>query len=303
MVKQVLIVDDSPDIHSLVKALFTDGSVNLHSAMDGKYGLVLANSIVPDLILLDVDMPELNGYEFCAAMKSSMLLSSIPIMFLTGQNTDQTKLRGLTLGAIDYVTKPFNPAELAARVQNVLRVQKRISEMERLARIDPVTELGNKQMFDTRWAAEISVHARSGNPLSCAAITIDDFASLGRAAGNSGTHQIIRRIGDIVRQTFRPEDVACRLALEQFAVLMPDTPLEFATKLAGVFTDNVAHNPPTIDGKPMRVSCSIGVAEAQQKYDHTLWGRAIDACAAATRKKLSAAVPFSSYEPAVRLAV
>src|SRR5258708_5089834 len=117
----ILIIDDSPDIHVLVKARLRHEQVVVHSAHDGVSGLVAAREIKPNVIFLDIEMPGLAGFAVCANLKADPATLEIPIIFLTSAASTQDKIRGLELGAADYVTKPFDPAELRARVRTALR--------------------------------------------------------------------------------------------------------------------------------------------------------------------------------------
>ncbi|HSV16452.1 MAG TPA: response regulator, partial [Tepidisphaeraceae bacterium] len=124
MLKQtLLVIDDSQDIHPLVGVWLMDELIDIHSAFDGVGGLERARAIIPDLILLDVDMPGTNGFEVCAQLKADPITREIPVVFLTGASDANEKLRGLELGAIDYIIKPFDPAELRARVRVSLRTK------------------------------------------------------------------------------------------------------------------------------------------------------------------------------------
>jgi diguanylate cyclase (GGDEF)-like protein/PAS domain S-box-containing protein len=119
----LLVIDDSQDIHPLVGVWLIDESIEIHSAFDGASGLEQARALSPDLILLDVDMPATDGFEVCAQLKADAKTRDIPVVFLTGASDTGEKLRGLELGAIDYIIKPFDPAELRARVRASLRTK------------------------------------------------------------------------------------------------------------------------------------------------------------------------------------
>src|ERR1700682_1925006 len=112
MNQQVLLIDDSKPIHPLVKSLLGDDPVTIHSAFDAQYGLVLAESLRPDLILLDIEMPGMNGFEACRKIMDEPATAGIPVVFLTSRNGTEEIARGLDLGATDYVTKPFKLQEL-----------------------------------------------------------------------------------------------------------------------------------------------------------------------------------------------
>ncbi|HTW95962.1 MAG TPA: EAL domain-containing protein [Tepidisphaeraceae bacterium] len=122
--QKLLIVDDSPDIHELVQIRLTGEPLEFHSCFDGEVVLSTAAKLRPDLILLDVDMPVMDGFEACRRLKSHPRTADIPIVFLTGASGTEEKLRGLELGATDYVTKPFDPAELRARVRAALNTKR-----------------------------------------------------------------------------------------------------------------------------------------------------------------------------------
>jgi PAS domain S-box-containing protein len=123
MSQKILIVDDSPDIHELISASLTSADLEFYSVADGASCILEAPGLAPDLILLDVDMPVMNGFEVCRALKSASATASIPVIFLTGASSTQEKLEGLALGAVDYITKPFDAAELGARVASALHTQ------------------------------------------------------------------------------------------------------------------------------------------------------------------------------------
>ena len=131
--QKLLVIDDSPDIHGLVGVWLIDETIELHAAYDGPSGLQAARTLLPDLILLDVDMPGTNGFDVCAQLKLDAPTRDIPVVFLTGASDTAEKLRGLELGAIDYIIKPFDPAELRARVRASLRTKQLLDLLEQKA--------------------------------------------------------------------------------------------------------------------------------------------------------------------------
>lgn len=126
MFPKVLIVDDSESIHALVSLHLQAEQTEVYSAYDGRSALELIAALRPDLVLLDVDMPEMSGFEVCRRLRENPLTMNLPIIFLTAATSTGEKVCGLDLGACDYVTKPFEPAELVARVSATLRVKSRI---------------------------------------------------------------------------------------------------------------------------------------------------------------------------------
>jgi diguanylate cyclase (GGDEF)-like protein len=277
MPKQLLVVDDSPEIHPLVAALLADESVDVHSAQEPSYGLTLAASLRPDLILLDVDMPGIDGYEFCRRLKANQNLWAVPVIFLTAKgNTDQ-KVRGLELGAVDYIAKPFSPGELLARVRAALRAQAAISDLEDRALVDALTGLGNAKMFSARLQGEVSVRARSPKPMACAFIDVDGFAAINRHYGDPFGDQMLQRVADVLRDVYRPEDVTCRLRADDFAVLMPDTPIEDAITMARDVKSRLKRVSFSYRGANVPLTCGIGVTAAREAYDRNVLERAAGA--------------------------
>nr|MBA3404273.1 response regulator [Gemmatimonadaceae bacterium] len=130
MHQQVLLIDDSKQIHALVTSLLGDEPVTIHSAFDAQFGIVQAASLRPDLILLDVEMPGVDGYETCRRLKADAVTASLPIVFLTARATTEEMVQGLNLGANDYVAKPFKLSELLSRVRAALRTSHLIRLLE-----------------------------------------------------------------------------------------------------------------------------------------------------------------------------
>src|SRR5665213_916470 len=217
--KQILLVDDSKPIHALVRALLSEEQVTIHSAYDGAQGLTMAKSIRPDIILLDVEMPEMDGYEACRLLKLDAEIYNIPVIFLTALASPENKVHGLELGAVDYVTKPFNPAELLARVRGSLRTHEVIQLLEQRALIDFLTGLGNRSMFKQRLAAEISLRIRTGNDLACIVVDVDGFQEINDTQGHPFADRVLQKIGTVLREVCRVEDVPCRLGGDAFVIL------------------------------------------------------------------------------------
>src|SRR5579872_4066363 len=208
--QQILLIDDSEQIHQVVKALLSDDPVEIHSAFDAQYGLVLAESMRPDLILLDVEMPGVDGFETCRQLMQNPATAGLPVIFLTGRaETDETVL-GLDMGAIDYVVKPFKMSELQSRVRAALRTSHRFRVFEEKSLTDPLTQLGSKAMFDERFAAEVALRIRSGDPLSCIVLDVDKFKEVNAKYGRQFGDTVLSKIGSAVLEICREEDVACR---------------------------------------------------------------------------------------------
>jgi two-component system cell cycle response regulator len=274
MSRQILVIDDSQPIHTLIAALLKDEGVELHCADNGQYGITLATSLHPDLILLDVEMPGLNGFETCKRLRADPAMADVPIIFLTGVSELAEKVRGLELGAADYVTKPFNSKELLARVRASLRTSHLVRLLEDKALIDPLSGLGNRAMFQRRHAAEVSLRVRTHNPLSCIVLGMDYFKRINDQFGRYFGDQVLHKMGQIITSLVRTEDVPCRHEHDQFCVLCPNTTAAAAAALAERMRAAINKVEFVQRNNRVKVACSFGVAEAWDLYDRSILQRA-----------------------------
>ena len=152
MIQRVLIIDDSPQIHRLVEAWLKSDVIETASAVTASAGHAAAVNWQPDLILLDVDMPDMSGFDLCRQLKSDEACCRIPVVFLTGASSPEDRVAGLNLGAVDYIVKPFHPAEFQARVRAALRTKYLLDLLQQRAQIDGLTGLRNRAYLDERMA-------------------------------------------------------------------------------------------------------------------------------------------------------
>lgn len=259
MPQHVLIIDDSPAIQTLLAARLKDEPVSLHFASTGEEGMTKAMHILPDLILLDVDMPNPNGFEVCRRLKLNENLFSTPVIFLTGASTTEEKIRGLELGAIDYITKPFDPAELRARVRAALRMKFMIDLLAKKAQIDALTGLWNRRYFDQRLESEISLAVRTHRALAVLMFDLDHFKQINDNFGHPMGDEILRRFGSLLVENTRTEDVVCRYGGEEFAIITPNVAAG-AAELAQRLRTRIEGTKFPSGGHDVRITASIGVA-------------------------------------------
>ncbi|NES83927.1 MAG: response regulator [Moorea sp. SIO2B7] len=146
----ILIVDDQPDNIRLLSIMLTEQGYQVRKAINGKMALKAVNAILPDLILLDIDMPEMNGYEVCQRLKASPLTQEIPVIFLTGQCTVLKKVQAFAVGGVDYILKPFSEEEVFARVENQLTIRKLQNQLRKQVEEElQKSELKYRKFFDT----------------------------------------------------------------------------------------------------------------------------------------------------------
>lgn len=277
MHQQVLLIDDSKQIHALVTSLLGDEPITIHSAFDAQFGIVQAASLRPDLILLDVEMPGVDGYETCRRLKADPVTASLPIVFLTARATTEEMVQGLNLGANDYVAKPFKLSELLSRVRAALRTSHLIRLLEDKALIDSLTGLGNRAMFDKRLVAEVALRIRSGNPLACTVLDVDQFRVLNDTHGQPVGDQMLTRIGETLSEMCRAEDVACRYGGQKFVILAPQTTASQAAGFAQRMRVAIETIRYSRQDTPITVTCSFGISEARDIYDRSILERAEEA--------------------------
>ena len=267
MTQRVLIIDDTKNIHALVKARLAGEPVELHSAYSSADGLSQAGTILPDLILLDVDMPDTDGFEVCRRLKALPATMNIPVVFLTGAGSTEEKIRGLELGAVDYVTKPFEPAELRARVRAALRTKYLLDLLNKKAMIDGLTGLWNRTYFDQTLAAQLSLARRSGQPVAVVLGDLDHFKEINDRCGHLTGDEALRIVSACMQATCRIEDVVCRFGGEEFGIIVPNTPSDRALIMAERLRKNIEKLQLQHRGVPVPIMCSFGIADVASAGD------------------------------------
>ncbi len=255
----VLVIDDSPDVHRILRARLKQEEIELEDAPNGEVGISKAKSLKPSLILLDLDMSPMDGFEVMRRLKNDKETGEIPIIMLSGMQATQDKVTAFELGAVDYITKPFEFTELRVRLRSALKMQRMVQLLSDRARVDGLTSLSNRAFFDARWTEENSRVARQFHPLALAIIDLDHFKSVNDSFGHPAGDLVLQGFGEVLRQQCRTADVPCRYGGEEFAVILPDTTPTAALVLCDrirVAIESVvwARHP------ERKITCSIGIA-------------------------------------------
>ena len=259
---RVLLVDDSTMIHRLVQA-WLSAECDVICCADARASVDLAVGGDFALVLLDVQMPGgIDGFELCRLLKQDPRTLEVPIVFLSGATSPAERIRGLELGAVDYVNKPFDPAEFQARVRAALRTKRLIDLLGERSRLDALTELHNRAYLDERLPSLLSLARRTGRAVSCVMIDVDDMRGLNARHGHAFGDATLRRLATTLAAMLRREDVLCRWAGEEFVVVTPDIDAEGAAVLAGRLREATAGlELDALGGRSARVTCSFGVAQ------------------------------------------
>jgi diguanylate cyclase (GGDEF)-like protein len=258
---KILIIDDSSDARAIAKARLGPEGHSIVFAANGAEGLACAARENPDLILLDVDMPDLSGFEVCRRLKNDPAMSAIPVIFVSGSNDVPDKIKGLDLGAVDYVTKPFDAYELRARVRAALRTKRLQDLLRDRALIDPLTELANRRAFDDRLEQEWARAWRYTLCLSLIMVDIDHFKDVNDQHGHQVGDEVLRQVARRLHMGFRLSDLLFRYGGEEFTVLLPESTLVSASQLAERLRLGLCMEPVLVPGQRLDVTASFGVAD------------------------------------------
>jgi two-component system cell cycle response regulator len=258
--RSILIVDDSADIQALLKVRLRAEGVELHRTLDPTQALQLALTHAPDVVLLDVDMPGRSGFDVCKELKANPITATIPIIFLSGNLDQATKVAGLDLGAVDYITKPFDPVELRARVRSALRIKELQDQLVKLARIDELTGLWNRAYLDSRLTQEIAGTRRTGLRLGLVMLDLDHFKKVNDEHGHPAGDTVLRVMAARLLTALRNTDIACRYGGEEFALILPGADLTGAEIVAGRIREVIAETPISVGRVTLAITASLGFA-------------------------------------------
>lgn len=221
---KILIVDDvSENLHALMSILRDKYAVV--AATDGEKALELAAlSPQPDLILLDVQMPGVDGYEVCRQLKRQAETKNIPVIFVTAMSDMLEEEYGLHLGAVDYIAKPFHPAIVSARVQNHVNLKLTIDLLESQVMLDGLTNIPNRRHFDQMLEREWKRALRTHSPLSLVMIDIDFFKRYNDHYGHGMGDECIKQVAtSLLHSVSRSSDFVARYGGEEFVAILPHT--------------------------------------------------------------------------------
>jgi two-component system, cell cycle response regulator len=259
---KILVIDDNPDSLLIAKAHLKKECNEIICADGGKTGLDAAKKEMPDLILLDIDMPEMSGFDVCKALKSDAELCMIPVLFLSGFVSAEDKIKGLDLGGIDYITKPFDAFELQARVRAALRTKNLQDLLIEHAHIDPLTGLPNRRALMERLQQEWCRMERHNQSFSFIMADIDHFKKVNDTYGHLVGDQLLQEVAKIFRTQCRNVDTPCRYGGEEFAIIVPHGSAQQACCLAERCRRNIEQISLPAKGDSIGATVSFGVAEA-----------------------------------------
>jgi diguanylate cyclase (GGDEF)-like protein len=265
----ILIVDDVPtNVQALALLLKEDYVIKV--ATGGMRALELANQEpIPDLILLDVQMPDMDGYDVLQLLKEKSDTAKIPIIFVTGKDSIEDEEHGLQLGAVDYITKPIRPSIVKARVKTHITLKQQHDQLVGMATHDQLTGLYNRHYLSDTLSKKVSQSIRHHEALSVIMIDIDHFKNVNDTFGHLTGDKILKDVGDVIQGSARKEDIAARFGGEEFILVLDNCSLKDAIIKAQHLREKIE----VLSPEDIAISASFGVAqmdESIKRYEDLL---------------------------------
>jgi diguanylate cyclase (GGDEF)-like protein len=260
----VLVIDDDTHIHTAVEELLGDVADWVLKAKNPGDGVRIAIQQKPDVILLDINMPQMDGFKVCHLLKENNATKDIPILFLTIDEKVDHLARALDCGGSDYILKPFNAIELDARVRVALRTKRMFDMLREQARIDGLTGLNNRAAMDDALVSAISAYERMGQSLAFLMIDLDHFKKINDTYGHGIGDSVLRKIGATIRSQCRPYDIGCRFGGDEFCVILGHTEGVDAEQVASRILTEIGEIEVRAGGTPVVVGTSAGLVSATE---------------------------------------
>ncbi len=273
---KILVIDDTPvNLDVLWKTLEPMGYI-VQIAPNGEAALkIISDSSLPDLILLDVMMPGIDGFETCKRLKANERTRDIPVIFLTAKSETEYVVRGFEVGGVDYITKPFNQEEVCVRVRTHVLLKKTLLEKEELieqlkvsSKTDSLTELLNRRGVMERMEIETHRFERNKKFFSIVLCDIDFFKKVNDTYGHEAGDLVLVEVGKIIKDNCRKQDVASRWGGEEFLVLLPETDLEGAKLVAEKIRNEIESHEFVYQERKIPVTMSFGLSLFTEKYEN-----------------------------------
>jgi len=257
--KKILIVDDEK-MNIIALAHFLKPQYEIIVAVDGASALEAAEKHLPDLILLDIIMPDINGFDVLIKLKDSAATMNIPVIFISGLSNASDEEKGLSLGAVDYIIKPFNKSVVKARINTHLKMVDYVHTIEKLCMLDALTGLPNRRGFDSRMNVEWGRACREKKQLGLIMLDLDKFKMYNDTYGHPQGDIFLQTVADVISKTLnRPTDFVSRWGGEEFMVLLPDTDIEGTVNIAEHIRLNIKNIVvPFTDGTNTFTTVSLG---------------------------------------------
>ncbi len=232
MSNKILVVEDTlTDIMFLKKILEKEGFEVTYSE-NGKDALLALEKNTPDLVILDIVLPDIDGFEVCKRIRNNDRFISLPVLFYSAIKTIDDKLLGLEMGASDFLPKSTGERELIIRIKNLLKSKAKIDAAISTSFVDPITNVYSLQYFEHRIQDECVRSRRYKRDLSCIIIDADNFNNINNTFGTQTGNRVLKKVAEIVSHNIRSADEVCRYKEDEFTILLPETDLRSAYAVA-----------------------------------------------------------------------
>jgi len=266
---KLLVVDDQPINIQVMYQAFA-GEYQVFMATSGEQALTVCKNNPPDLILLDIVMPGMDGFEVCTRLKADETTRHIPVIFVTAHTDPTQETHGLSVGAVDFIAKPVNPDVVRARVKTHITLKFQSDLLRKLVFLDGLSGVFNRRYFDQQIATEWARSLRSNSPLSLILLDVDFFKLYNDRYGHQAGDDTLRMIAVTLKSCLRrPADLVARYGGEEFACVLPDTSFEDAMALAlelerKIRERQIPHESSTVDKV---ITISVGLATREGHAD------------------------------------
>lgn len=260
MTSKILVVEDTQKDFDFLKAALEKEKFTIIRSEDGKKLITLMEKELPDLIILDLILPETDGFELCSMIRSEERFLNIPVLFFTSSMSMDNKLLGLQLGASDFLSKDCDPRELVIRIKNLLYSKKRFDEVVMLSVVDSLTHVYNRRYFQHRLRDEFERGRRYDRDFCCLIIDVDKFKDVNDTLGHPIGDKVLKSIADILRTNIRAADILCRYGGDEFGLLLPETNFQGAYVTAERVRSKVEKTNLATAEQPVFISLSCGIS-------------------------------------------
>lgn len=259
---KILLVEDSALQRNILTRQLTAHGFEVLPAADGEEAFTLVRNVRPDLILLDLVLPKVDGLEVCRRLKAFPQTASVPVVFITSSRSPEEKIKGLECGAHDFLTKPVTQQELLIRIRFLLRQKQLVENLAEQATKDPLTGLSNRRQLMSDLSLEMKRAKRYGTPLALILLDVDHFKKYNDTHGHPAGDEVLRQVARLLTMNVRAFDKVARYGGEEFVVILPQTDLQGAAAAAEKLRRAIEEHPflgeETQPGG--KVTVSLGVA-------------------------------------------
>ncbi len=272
--KNIFIIDDEKTNIQVITTILKEKLMNISFALDGKRGLEAIARELPDLVLLDLSMPDMDGFEVCKRLKADAATAEIPVIFLTARVESENIVKGFSLGAVDYINRPFLREELLVRISTHLELKEsrdlireqneelkiKNNELYIMSITDKLTDVYNRLYIMNALTREFSKSKRHLTDLSCILFDIDDFKKFNDKHGYQHGDFILKETAQLVKSILRTEDYFGRYGGEEFLIILPGVTTNEARVVAEKVRQKVESAQYTIEDRSVSISISLGIA-------------------------------------------